>query len=51
MASSKHVDLRKMEKSERAIFREYLIFLNKKSSVFKIKKSNDLGRIKPRLSL
>ena len=50
MASNKHFDLRKIENSGTAIFKEHLFFLNKKSNVFEIKNSKVLGQIKPRFS-
>ena len=37
MVSNKRVDLRKIENSGIAIFKEHLFFLNKKSNVFEIK--------------
>ena len=51
MASNKHFDLRKIENTGTAIFKEHLFFLNKNSNVFETKKSKVLGQIKPCFSL
>ena len=50
MTGNKQFDLRKIEYSGTAFFKEDLLFLNKKSNAFEIKNQNVLGQVKPRFS-